>query len=409
MGKTGKPGPTPGPSVRKKRARPPNKPPEDDRYSVATSNSFSELDTDDESNMFTEKRSKNSKAQPPPPIMVPSMSQAQLNLKLQGSGVLPEKIQKRLTRSGTSLYAESPEDYKKIKAQLTKMAVDYYTYTPHEDRLTKYVLYGLPNGSNIDDIRRNIAEKISVDTADIKQLTLRNPRYVDEAIYLVYFKKPLSISLNTVKIISAMQIEHQNYRVSWNFYKKGNGPTQCMNCCRYYHSWRNCSMPSRCIRCNGDHPANKCPHLNEDTKKIPEHLLKCHHCGGNHAANNINCPKRPEQQEKPKNENRFKTGEYDQSYPTYNPYRHPKAVKPHDIQTIPQLIAPQPRVRPPWNNSEEQPKIITGHKGDLFTPNQLMEIFLELTNVCLTMKSKIEQIQALGNIVTKYIINGNAP
>jgi|CXWK01.1.fsa_nt_gi hypothetical protein len=44
---------------------------------------------------------------------------------------------------------------------------------------------------------------------------------------------------------------------------------------------------------------------------------------------------------------------------------------------------------------------------DVFSPEQLMEVFVELTTVCLTCRNKVEQIKALGSIVTKYLIHSN--
>ena len=51
------------------------------------------------------------------------------------------------------------------------------------------------------------------------------------------------------------------------------------------------------MRCGEEHSSKTCPLINNNVSnngRIPENLLKCANCGGNHSAKNMQCPKRGE-------------------------------------------------------------------------------------------------------------------
>lgn len=85
--------------------------------------------------------------------------------------------------------------------------------------------------------------------------------------------------------------------VRWAYYKNlTTSITQCRNCFKFNHNAYECHMTPVCMLCAKQHKVEDCPHMIEklakNFKSVPEHLLRCINCQGNHTAIYQNCPAR---------------------------------------------------------------------------------------------------------------------
>lgn len=396
----------PKPARRGKRRRPPSKPikkPETEAdkedmmslYSVSTSNSFSALESEDGDSLIKKPRS--TKPKPPPAIVIyngGNLTQAQINQSISSCGITMGNISRRLTVEGTKLFTATPEDFKKVRSKLVDLKVQFHTYTLQEDRITRFVLYGLPSGIDIELVQQSISAQTTKDPVDIKTFALKKQRYAEEAIYMVYFKKSQDVTLDMLKQITGIE----GYRVSFNHYRKKEGPTQCMNCARYGHSFRNCNLPSRCTRCSGQHASRSCPLIIAETNKIPDDKLKCVNCEGAHASTSGDCPKRriiiesrraaSAERRRRMEQRRQYNGEFQHDFPHMRNKKGPIHNEQPSIETASYIRA--------MNSNPTECK---------FSPTQLFNIFIEISEICIKQHTKLEQIKALSAVVSKYIIN----
>ena len=117
-----------------------------------------------------------------------------------------------------------------------------------------YRLYDI----EIDTLKLELKQH-GVEPSDIRKLNIQQSRlmnYEKQAVYLLYFK-PNTVKLNELKLIR--HLFHVIFR--WNFYKHRDHDklSQCRNCQMYGHSSVNCSMPTVCFVCAGDHNLDNCP------------------------------------------------------------------------------------------------------------------------------------------------------
>lgn len=233
----------------------------------------------------------NKPAARPPPLCVFNLKINEVTSKIKEVISDPKNVRIRMTQHGTKIFVESTEQFKMLKELFEKEKVSFYTHSLPSERTTKFVVYGLLQVTATSLISSALAEIGLVPTA-VKKLSVKNPRYHDQATVLLYFKQSDKVTLSKLQQVKA--IDH--LVVSFRQYSRNMvGPTQCANCLHFGHGKQNCNLLSRCVRCGGNHAASKCDLIlnkADPRSKIPQDKVKCANCGGPHTANFNRCPAR---------------------------------------------------------------------------------------------------------------------
>lgn len=236
------------------------------------------------------------KSMVPPPIVIPGNDITSLRAKLSKlDAELQSKILVSLAPGEMKIKSNDMDTFTAIKKFCTDKQLIGHTYTPKQDRYVKICMYGLWR-MNDDDVKNELIKK-QIDVQQVKQLTIKNQRFPNEAIYLLYFKRSQKINLNDCrKVVGLFGIT-----VRFKYYKnKNKEPSQCAKCQQFGHGAVNCFYKPACVRCGEGHFSDDCPkvvELAEGKKGVPDDLVKCALCGKNHTANYRQCEKRIEYKE----------------------------------------------------------------------------------------------------------------
>lgn len=342
----------------------------------------------------------------PPPVIVKKLNIKQLSDILKDLSVDQQNINIKLTQHGTKIYVKQSSDFKVLKNFLIEKEVEFYTHQLKEEKLNKFVLYGLPN-FEISEIENELKSK-NYFPVEIKKLNIKNSRYENHTNYLCYFKKSDQVRLRDLREIkSIFQVI-----VHWNYYShRPNDVTQCSNCQGFGHGTRNCHLQPICVKCAGGHKSKECPLDNErdENGKIPDRRLFCHHCTHHHTANYNKCVKRLEFIARQKTFGKNKTNQQ----------------RPNQFVPAPELASSRfPAIQrnlnsnlPPWQSQNLHPQFnstqsnfntsfhqsSTKNSQDLFTPEQCFSIFTEFISKLSTCKSRQDQLMVIGEITFKYM------
>ncbi len=93
----------------------------------------------------------------------------------------------QLTSHGIKIHTFSDLEFKSFQKHCTDNAIEFYTHATRDDKLTKIVLYGLPD-SNEDFIKKNLNHE-KLYPVEVKKLKINNTKYDYQCHYLLYFKK----------------------------------------------------------------------------------------------------------------------------------------------------------------------------------------------------------------------------
>lgn len=382
---------------KRKRGRP-RKVRDDDNASIATASSFGTLTDDDqgESNLMT-KKFHGTKPKRPPPITIKSIEPKVLEENLKDVAINRQNIKIRMKLDGgANVYVTTNDEFRAIRAHLDAKSVKYFTYTPDDEKLKRYVLYGLPE-HDTKDIKEYIKNTIKVEPHDVRKMRIAKPRYQGHANYVVYFDKKSDTSLLLMKQISGMF----GYHVFWSHYRRTEMP-QCYNCQSFFHTSRGCTLTSRCNRCGGKHKSSDCSLVDKETNKVPDDKVKCCLCGGNHTSSYRQCPKRLQkiqqhQEEVERQRHTRARNRYVQNYQNYDcNYPQLQNVKVNNVNNG--------RISNAWETPLQSHANVRSN-SDSFTPKQLFQIFNEMLRICSTYKTKMEQLSALSAVVEKYVIH----
>lgn len=391
--------------IRPKRGRGrPRKNVDADGMSVSTENSFESLNDDDNGEArIVSKRPRPAKEKRPPPIVIPNLNtRSALEAALKDVPVDQAKILRRSTKDGTKLFVSSKEDFKALRTHFQTSKVQFTSFTLHEDMVTRYVMYGLPQHSTTE-VHAAITQALKQSPMDVKMMKIKKKSYEDQANYLLYFKKSSGITLLNLKSITGIL----GYRVNFSKYQKGAQPTQCYNCQRFSHASANCWLAPRCMRCGDSHKSSECPLVDETTKKVPEEKVKCINCEGNHTSNSKDCPTRIKLMKSRaeldhRRQNTAKHTRYVRNFTNnYNSQFPEMRTRFNDNRTTAQnttdfAYTPYSKVL----TSATQP---VRNSNTAFTPSQLMAIFREMIHICSTCQTPEQQLTALTAIVEKYL------
>lgn len=239
---------------------------------------LNDMELEPESNITAVKQSK------PPPLVVDAKTTLTQLQVLLGK----DSVYKR-TSIGTKIFPQSNEKYELCKKILKEKNIEFHSFNSKENRLYTTFLYGLPKIST-EDIKKEILE-YNLMPSTVTEISTRFSS-VDNAVYKVQFvrKNFNPKSLKNVKTIC-------NVIISWKKYKakKNDNPTQCWNCLMYGHGGEHCNRKAACMICANQHHTSECPLSKQ--QKTPA-VFSCFNCKkhGNdrtdHSANDINCPLR---------------------------------------------------------------------------------------------------------------------
>jgi PHD/YefM family antitoxin component YafN of YafNO toxin-antitoxin module len=307
-----------------------------------------------------------------------------------------EKFQLKIISGGLRLMVEDVEDFKKVKMQLSNSQIEFYTFDLADEKQFKVCLYGLPQ-CETTEVKKAIEAK-GLKPADVKQLNIKKRRYDDEAIYIVYFPYG-TVNMNQLKSIRSL-----NYlAVKWSHYIKKTNITQCHRCQQFDHGTRNCNIKPKCVKCGEGHITEKCPHEADLNAKKKE--PKCVNCAGNHPANFSGCEKRTNfimfRKQLAEKERIMRQQKNGQKY-TNNHNNNFSLGAPNLYNYNSSLH------QDAWKEKDVTDKLFGQQKEDnkdLFSPEQIMVITMEMFEQLSKCSSKYEQISIIAQIATKYISN----
>lgn len=318
----------------------------------------------------------------PPPINIVGLNYYQVQHFTNSLKLFEGQFQLKLTPSGVKVFPASIDAFKALKFRLQNFCVEFFTHQLREEQTTKFVLHGLYEMTEIDLL--NLLQEQNIQPIKVKAMKIKNKKYPDHNVYLIYFKKLDKINISylhdKVKTVN-------NIRVLWEYYENPRkGPMQCSNCMSYGHGNDNCYMQPKCKLCAETHLSKDCPKLIDEAtnqRRIPYDMLKCALCGENHAAKFSGCPKKIEFEQL-----RFKNLIQRQYQVNNQFWRAPQM----DMLNFYRLAT--------VNNGNPTISVIPNR--DFFSADQLMQIFQELMIVMGRATSRTQQIMALGHIAIKY-------
>lgn len=310
----------------------------------------------------------------------------------------------RLCADGLKILPVGRTNYNFVRDFLSKTAMEHYSHDDPGKKPMKIVLRGLYD-MDVSVLKEEL-KTLKLKVIEVFKMTRHNKniKYRDQ-LYLIHLEKG-STTLPELKAVRAMF----NIIVSWERYRQVHRDvTQCSNCLRFGHGGRNCYMKSRCATCGGEHKTQACNTINENIE------VKCFNCGGDHSAKNRNCPKRAEfvkirQQATTRNQpNRRRTPPAftNMDFPALASLGVGSARVVPNLQPLPlnqwQKVADN--TSPPGFSQqprENKPAPTEESSSDLFSPQELLNIFIEMTTTLRDCKTRQEQVRALGGFIVKY-------
>lgn len=343
-----------------------------------------------------------------PPLVVKSVPLGQLKQDLRANGI---DAQFKLTRIGIKIVVHTKEAMEATKAYLQRKKAEYFTHDAPEEKPFKAVIRGLP-----------ITEKSLIEAELIQHYKLQPvaihviARKFSEGdnrdcLYLVHFRKG-STTLNALKAVRTLN----DMIVTWEAYRGSHRDvTQCMRCLNFGHGTRNCNLKPRCNICAHPHITADCPH--EDVA-----AYKCVNCGSGHKASDKICPKREAYKQirknaatrnlpgrrAPENQQLFRQDEFPALQQNSNQRQQPNVTpswprQPRTTTATPSSSQhPVPQVSAnaasfPDDECESVPQ-----SGSLYAPEELVRIFLDMSDKLKRCRSRHEQVETLGVFLIQY-------
>lgn len=245
-----------------------------------------------ESTPITPETAHLSKKKRPPPIHVAQTSINDLGRLINKLPSNPKGkfyVSQPPNKTYTNIFALDMNIYTEIIQLIKSKKMDYYTYTPKENKPKSIVIKNLLGNYSNDDI-----------TNEIKSLNLNNVEVIKTSeIFLGKNEKrnkhhliQLTNASNEKALFNVKYLLNQ--KIKWEFLHKQD-PFQCIRCQRYGHSSANCSLPYRCVKCSLSHEPGNCT-LDKNSEKSLLHCANCERFG--HPANYKGCPSYKEANDK---------------------------------------------------------------------------------------------------------------
>lgn len=246
-------------------------------YNVQVNNSFDSLtiDEDDEPSVSNSAQMNQNKINKPkriPPIIIhrhldnPSMFFKKIN------NITSSNVDIKCTREKTIFLCSSEQDHKTVNTFLEKSNVPFHTYPLPGEALTKLVLKGLSNGTAVEDIYNELAQKNFPPTKIVQLKQKETNSYIP--LYICMF--PAGTPVQEIYKINRLCYTC----ITWAKYRNNSTFIQCFRCLGFNHTSRTCRGAERCIQCGRGHENSRCNAAEP----------KCANCHGPHWANSKECP-----------------------------------------------------------------------------------------------------------------------
>lgn len=289
------------------------------------------------------------------------------------------------TSIGVKVFSTSFEKFDALQKKFTEAKLSFHTHRIRDRGFFKMIIVGLPTmKTNIieEDLEQKGIPFDSVIALNTKRTT------AEDCLYLVTLKRSAvsKKDLHTkVKFIARISIKWRNS------YQNKQGPTQCNKCSMYGHGAENCFRISICKKCSQEHLTEKCT----------VHEIRCHNCiqkkyiNIDHRADDPRCPFREDYI-------------IARSRAVSKPQRNKTKVV-NSLNELHQEHVPLTRTQIPTTTMNLVPtyadkvKEKPSHTQDLFSTDELFNIFIDASVQLKKCSSKLEQLQVIMGIL-KYAV-----
>lgn len=177
----------------------------------------------------------------------------------------------QLATDKTLVYFAHLRHYKTFIETYTNK-LPFYTYTPKGEKTHAYIVKGLPDDAEAEDIQAELRE---LDIRVQSVVRFRNTKY---PIFMCV--TPKNVTINDMR---AKARYLQRARVYFEPHLNKKCITQCKKCQAWGHATMNCHLGvARCVKCAGNHLSREC----DKEKDTP---AKCANCGEDHPASSVKC------------------------------------------------------------------------------------------------------------------------
>lgn len=222
------------------------------------------------------------KTQKPPPIHVADCTIRELARLLAEKNICKDAFRlKETSMNNNTIFADSTDDFAKIKEAIRETKKPFYTFTPKNEKHVSLILKGIRGDFEADEIRDEIQNSCDTDTKITKCNKIIFNKKNPERFHFLVQLAPGS------KVSGVTKIEKLAYqKVRWEKLKKKT-IMQCRKCQRLGHTSTNCGMEYRCVKCTEHHEPGMCK-VNHSTPKEEITCVNCKSKG--HPASYRGCP-----------------------------------------------------------------------------------------------------------------------
>lgn len=370
---------------------------------VSTSNRYNDLSVDtlgpevDPRRPKTNVRSRDSRTSLPP-FVVHNQKLEKIYQLLSSVTSDKKQVNMRLNSDSCTIYLYNVDHYKKLRTLCDEAKIYYACHPLEDEKVNKYVLYGLHDETNLDEIKESLSE-YNLTALAISKMKLK-PRYDGHANFLLTFKETDNVTVEKLSQVRAIGY----LRVRFDKFHRDGNPSQCPKCLKWSHGSSFCGFPPRYVRCGGQHASSDCPERkdkNNPQSTIPDDKVRCANCGGNHTGNFKGCPALIKYKKLRSTYKQRDIKKPVQNIPVYNTPAYQRHQTPnHQNQRYHQ---PQSNT----TNVKTYASIVASESvsNDLLTPVQMVDLIQQVHQEIKNCSTRAEQIMTILRIAVELLSN----
>lgn len=182
-------------------------------------------------------------------------------------------------RQHTKINCPTFSDQRAMSSYFEKNHLPYHTYGHPNKRKFKVVVRGLPNNTDLNEVKSELL-KMSIPVMRVHKMSTKESAKQPPLLVLVVVPyNDEGKKIFVVKKILGHDVKLEPPKPKLK---------QCHRCQKWGHSQRYCRGVVKCVKCAGDHFYKKCP---RDASKEPP---KCANCGKDHVASFRMCAHCPQ-------------------------------------------------------------------------------------------------------------------
>lgn len=182
----------------------------------------------------------------------------------------------RYLKDSINIYTSSKQDFENVKTELKSDNIEYFSYTPREERTKKIILKAAPFLKP-----EEIKQSLNLHQINVSEIIPLKNRKTGNFTSSFLISTPKSTNLKAFREVRAIE----NVHTKWEHYSKPKKISQCFNCQRFGHGSSNCNYAPRCVKCIDGHLTKDCK-----ITRTSGHPVQCCNCKGPHTANYSECP-----------------------------------------------------------------------------------------------------------------------